>query len=650
MCGITGIVAREPVSIATLRAMTRALAHRGPDGEGLLFMGRVNGEVVPGLAVDHGWSGPANVGLGHRRLAILDLSSAGHQPMSYSGRYWITYNGEIYNYLELRAQLQADGYSFATSTDTEVIVAAYDRWGVDCLERFNGMWSFCLVDRIARRIFLARDRLGVKPLYLWRRGGNFVFASEIKSLLLHPEIDARINPVYCRRYLDDGANESRPETAFEGVGRLPAGSFIECAIDQLLDSAPEIRRYWTIATNDEIGTFDPVQAARIAEELRELLEDAVRLRLRSDVPVGSALSGGLDSSGIVSLVNGLLRRSGVARPRQLTFSSVYPGVATASIDESHYVKLLARELNVESHTVTPQVDQVIAEYESMVYAMDTPPDGSCMSGWFTFKLVGGSAVSVTLEGQGADEQLAGYLAYHTYFLAQAPSGAVRHGLAAMREPGARRYAAAGLALALLRRLGLSGLVQHGLSRWRPGSEPYLPLNQRLARDTTTLLTTLLHYGDRASMAHGIESRMPFVDYRVVEYCARMPAIYKLHDGWTKYVARLALERNLPPAVTWRRDKMGWPAPERIWLQGLLGGWALDRIQRSRFLAEFDERPLRRGELERADDLRRILRRLNLAIWHDVFVEGQAALRAAGGRELPGARRSRHPADTLVEHA
>jgi asparagine synthase (glutamine-hydrolysing) len=650
MCGIAGIISARPISAGALRAMTRSLAHRGPDGEGLFVIGECEDPAGLDSRAQQSWQGSVNIGLGHRRLAILDLSPAGHQPMGFGGRYWITYNGEVYNYLELRRELEADGYTFSTATDTEVILAAYDRWGDECVGRFNGMWAFCIVDLHRRWVFLARDRLGVKPLYFWRDATTFAFASEIKALLMHPQVCARANEDYCRRYLISGADESSSETAFDRIERLPAATFVSSSADRFLGTAPQLRRYWSIQPDTNEHRFCPEKAETIAAELRSLLEDAVRLRLRSDVPVGSALSGGLDSSGIVSLANGLLRKAGPGRPRQMTFSSVYPDPASAAIDESRYIELLAETLEVESRTVTPRVEQVIDEYDSMIYAMDTPPDGTCMSGWFTFKLVACSPVSVTLEGQGADELLAGYVAYHGYWLAHARHGFLRHGINAMRNPGARPYVAAGLILGLANRLGLAQPIQHVLEAIRPGFEPYLSLNQRLARDTRVLLATLLHYGDRASMAHGIESRMPYVDYRVVEFCASIPACYKLHDGWTKYIARRALQDDLPAQVTWRRDKLGWPSPDMQWMKSGLARWARQRIADSAFVRAIDSAPLRPDEEARPKSLQRVIRRMNLASWHHLFVERQYELRASGGTRLPGAARIRHPARQAGEWA
>ena len=404
MCGISGIISQAGCDEKIIYDINQALIHRGPDGEG--YQSFENGRI---------W-------FGHRRLSIIDLSEAGHQPMCYEGRYWITFNGEIYNYIEIKDELVKLGKRFSTKTDIEVVLAAYAVWGTSCLTHFNGMWSFVIYDTEKRELFFARDRFGIKPLHYYHKDGLFVFASEIKAILRHPDVQTAPNLGYCREYLKNGPREYITETAFENIWRFPHANYALVSIEELLTAQMSPLRYWHLQPNLSTEKFDGVRIDEYAAKYRELLKDAVRLRLRSDVKVGSALSGGLDSSSIVMFVNTLLRQTGADLEKQETFSTVYPESNVSDCDESGYINLLAAELNVESHQISPKIEDIPGECYKNIYAMDNPPDSSLMSSWHTYKLVSGTDVVVTLDGQGADEQLAGYLRYITaYFAMIGPS-------------------------------------------------------------------------------------------------------------------------------------------------------------------------------------------------------------------------------------
>jgi asparagine synthase (glutamine-hydrolysing) len=561
----------------------------------------------------------STVGFGHRRLAIVDLSPAGHQPMSYRDRYVITYNGEIYNHVELREELQTAGHRFSTRTDTEVILAAYDLWGADCLRRFNGMWAFALLDRLAGRLLLARDRFGVKPLYLYHRPGLLLFASEIKALLPHPAFTSNPAVEAARAYLRRGPAEHLDETLFSGVVRLSSGSFIEASVEDAVAGRYDKRRYFGLTPSISDEPFDAVKASQLADRYRQILDDAVRLRLRADVKVGSALSGGLDSSSVVKLANAHLRALGKAEEMQETFSSVYRSPGLNAYDESRFIDSLARELGVRSHQTEPSAEDVRREYGHMIHAMDTPPEGSCMSGWHVFKLVAGSDVVVTLDGQGADEQLAGYF-NHLVFRVAAGRGVAAETWALRRVPRAARFLLLGTLLASLGRLGLRGAgreISRRMPRLALGDDPYLPLNQRLATEIDTALGNLLHYSDRASMAWSVESRMPFMDYRLIEFTLTVPPAYKIHDGWTKYLARRAFDGILPDEIVWRRDKMGWPVPDRVWFDGPLAEWRRAVIAQSEFVKYVDAARVATAVSGRLSHIES-MRLLNLAVWHGVY--------------------------------
>lgn len=665
MCGIVvAFSPRQPTTLGTVVAMTRLLRHRGPDGEGyaLLEDGRlrllagadtpaaVRSTPTPSQPDGEAEAHAGRTGtllMGHRRLAIVDLSAHGHQPMRRDA-LCVVFNGELYNHVELRAELAAQGERFDSHSDTEVLLAAWQRWGVDALSRFNGMWAFALHDAGRRRLVLARDRFGVKPLYWWQGpGGELLLASEIKALLAHPRVAAQADPAACRRFLAEGCPAWEEGTPFQGIRRFPAGHWAELDLDA--PGALQPRRWWSRPPVDAAALaapFDPRTADELAARYRELLDDAVRVRMRMDVRFGTALSGGLDSSQIASRVNAELRRRG-ASERQEVFSSVYAGRgADAALaaglrraDESRFVAEVASHLDVRSNTIEPQWQAVPAEHERLLWALDLPPTNSLMSSWHTYALVARRGVVVTLDGQGADEQLAGYPHYLRHRLVHATTGEALREAWLLHEHRAAppRTLALALGAHLLARLGgrralaaLAGDSARG-GRLR-GIERTLP--QALAADFDTHLQTLLHYGDQTSMAWSVESRMPFMDVRLVEFLAGVPAAYLVHGGWTKWLARHALGSQLPPAVVWRRDKLGWAIPEDAWFgaAGPLAGWLAATVDGSAFArdvaagAGIDPRraawPLR-------------LRLANLAVWHRLFFEEPGRPGRALGRGAPG---------------
>jgi asparagine synthase (glutamine-hydrolysing) len=598
LCGVIGIFTDDREAMLPLERMAAALLHRGPDGSGM-------------------WTENA-VGLAHTRLAIIDRESRSAQPMHYASRYVLSFNGEIYNYRELKEELKREGYAFATESDTEVIMAAFDRWGVDCLHRFNGMWAFVLVDRSARRVFIARDRFGVKPLYFAAFSKGVAFASETKALLCHPSISRTPSLEYSNSYLVYGPREYSGSTPWVGVERLESAHYIESSIEDLVRGYVKPRRYWKLEGIDSDEHYDESRADQLADEYRDLLDSAVRLRLRSDVKVGSALSGGLDSSSVVALVNAQLRSVGQS-DKQETFSCVYKTPGTLYCDESSYINLIAKRLDVNSNQVEPVASDIPDFHRQMIYYLDHPPESTLMSGWHTFMRVAKTDVVVTLDGQGADEQLAGYPRYLIPHLAYSRRP-MRDSARIARMPGAGAFVGLGLAAALTRRVGMPRLLPNVLKA--AGKQVYdgSPLNSALSFDCANSLQNLIHYADRTSMAFSIESRMPFLDFRLAEFLAKIPAAYKLHHGWTKHLARRAFSGTLPDEIVWRRDKMGWPIPEGYWFRGVLRDWLVSKLRSSSFLPQLR---VSREDYEKqgtAEQLRRSIRMLNLAVWHDVHVE------------------------------
>lgn len=594
MCGITGIISKRSIEHRTIESMTDSIISRGPDG-----FGYYDGE---GFA------------FGHRRLSIVDLSEAGHQPMEHQDRYIITFNGEIYNHIELRNELELLGYRFQSHTDTEVIMAAYDRWGIECLSRFNGMWAFVIHDRVRNRFFMSRDRFGKKPFYYYNHEGLFLFSSEIKAILVHPDIKAIPNLSFLNNHLKYGCREYGSETAFENIYRFDAASYFEGSIEDLF-TAFKMQKYWELEPNLSHESYDENKAQEYAQRYYDLLEDAVRIRLRADVKVGSALSGGLDSSSIVYLVNKLLKEQG-KEELQETFSSVYQSEGTEHCDESHYINTMAAFLGVHSNQIEPIENNIPVEYEKMIWHLENPPENSLMSSWYTFKLVASTNVKVTLDGQGADEQLAGYLPYlMNYISSLSLIDMIKEAKQCFDIPGAQKFILIGFSMGLYRIVFGTKFLDFTLKKILKKNYE-IDLNKKLAEDTQHSLVTLIHYADHTSMAFSIESRMPFMDYRLVEFLASVPACYKMRNGWTKYLARKAFDGKLPDSVNWRRDKMGWPIPEQKWFEGSLKPWFESTLESLNPL-------LSKLSLPHETNTQRIfaqkVRLLNISQWYKQFI-------------------------------
>lgn len=609
MCGIAGIIYKnnEKPTKEEIKLMTDVILHRGPDDEGYYFGN--------------------SFAFGHRRLAILDLSEVGHQPMEYEGKngeYIIIYNGEIYNYIELRNELIKEGYKFKSNTDTEVILASYDKWGVDCLNKFNGMWAFVIYNKKNQRFFISRDRFGIKPLYYYLDNNIFIFASEIKAILIHPKVKTEPNYEYIKNYVRYGTKEYIKKTAFKNIFRFDFASFFEGTKEDIFNNFKR-KKFWHLKVNLSDEPFDEKKAKEYAKRYYELLKDAVRIRLRSDVKVGSALSGGLDSSSIVYLINEILKEQSKEELQQ-TFSSVYHTKGTEDCDESFFINTLANKLNVKSNQIEPNEKYVPHELRKVIYYCDNMPEGTCMSGWHTFKKVKECGVKVTLDGQGADEQLGGYLTYLSIYFSKLPFKELLKEIRAFKDvPNGKKYILIGVFLNLLIKVfgenTTKKLVKFISNVFNKSPELLLEfnLNKKLANDTMSSLITLIHYSDRVSMAHSVESRMPFMDYRLVEFLASIPYKYKIHNGWTKYIARLAFDQKLPDEIVWRKDKMGWPIPHDYWFRGNLKGWLISTIRESSFIKkvfpDFDiEKELNKKPIEK------ILRYLNVALWHEIFFE------------------------------
>lgn len=601
MCGIAGFCedTSGPAALTMLRRMTDVLAHRGPNGQGHVLLGDSTNDLREGPPPA---GSRVQVALGNRRLAILDLRPEGHMPMSDGQGNWLTYNGEVYNYIELREELTKLGHTFRTDTDTEVILAAYREWGPGCLARFNGMFAFALWDAGRRLLFCARDRFGVKPFYfhLHQAPGLLVFASEIKALLEHPRVPRRPNDAVIHDYLALGLADHTDETFFEGIRRLPAGHTLTWK-----DGQVTLDRWHRLDPTPRLD-HAPGEERDAIHQLRLLFEDAVRLRLRSDVPIGTCLSGGLDSSTIVVVANRQMRRGGwpkeVVGERQRTFTACFDD---PRLDERRYADEVVQATGADNRRTFPDAASLWADLPRMVWHFDEPfQSTSQFTQWRVMALAREHGVTVTLDGQGGDELLAGYPGYYGAWIATlVRRGHLRRALREARDIHARHGEgrdAGSLALrsayALLpnavrrggrRLLGAregtpEGRIHEVLQpsfvnahegrrrAWlRRQADLLGDLNAKLLDDLcVTSLPALLRYEDRSSMAFSIEARTPFLDYRVVELCASMPPSLKVREGWTKWALREAMADELPPGVRLRTDKKGFASPEVAWLREL----------------------------------------------------------------------------------
>jgi asparagine synthase (glutamine-hydrolysing) len=617
MCGIVGIISKNSINLSSLKKMNDAIAHRGPDGEGFFFAGDFAKDTFL-EKVEFVESKNINVGFGHKRLSIIDLTKQGHQPMHYMERYWITYNGEIYNYIELKEELEKLGYSFKSQTDTEVILAAYDAWGIGCQNKFNGMWAFVLFDIEKEVIFISRDRFGIKPLYYYQDDKNFIFASEIKALLKNPKVATIPKISFLREYYIKGSNEYSRETAFNNIYRFNFASYALLDSKNFVEKISEIR-YWDYEVNETTQEYSHDEAIKYANTYYTLLKDAVRLRLRADVDVGTTLSGGLDSSSIVYLIDEIKKEENKSYNIE-TFSTVYNSKETKECDESYYIKLITNQLSLKSNHVEPTVNEIPKLHTEIIKFLESPADGMGMGSIYTFRLISNSKIKVALEGQGADEQQAGYIIYVVNYLYHTPLHKLLSEYKKIKNvQGFHKHLMFGFIFSLISRV-LGKKLAIKTIRMITGNDltsHTLHLNRKLKSDSNKGLVNLIHYGDSRSMMYSLESRMPFMDYRLVEFTAKIPSIYKIHNGWTKYFARLAFDKKLPDEITWRKDKKGWPIPQKYWLEGELNNWLASTINHSKFIQNKIKKVRIDINLSKIG-IKKVIRLLNLSVWHKVF--------------------------------
>lgn len=575
MCGIAGIVSKKGnLDAALIQKMTRSIAHRGPDGEGFYFN------------IDR------TTTLGHRRLSIIDLSDAGAQPMySNDSRYCIVFNGEIYNYIELKQKLESKGLSFHSESDTEVLLNLFISEGISCLESLDGMFSFAIWDDVKKELFCARDRFGEKPFYYHFENGNqFTFASEIKAILA-AGIETNFHPHRLQWYINDKYALSNPrkqrETFFEGIHKLEAGHYLR--IDEKMNI--DIGKYWDINIH-HINAGITLEEAK--EEFSSLFKKSIQLRLRSDVPVGTSLSGGLDSSSVVCVIADLLKNSGAS---QKTFSARFKNY---TYDEGSFIEEVIRGKNLEAYNTWPDGDMLLEQFEQFIYHQEEPVgSANQFSQWEVMKLARREQVTVLLDGQGADEIVTGYEHYfdiyfkelfHSYpqkfqdeLTAYVKNINPQYKFEEVAMKSSKSFSAMtkDLASPIYKRIikpmipvrkNRTGLLHpdYGLLANKHGGYQYFNydegLNSGLYHDAKNgKLEVLLRYGDKNSMAHSREVRLPFLSHSLAEFIFSLPPWFKIHDGWSKFILRESMKTILPEKIAWRKDKIGYQTPQERWV-------------------------------------------------------------------------------------
>ena len=605
MCGISGIVNKNNSSVSSgeIKAITDMIIHRGPDSEGFYF-----GD---------------NFAFGNRRLSVIDLTANGHQPMTYKDRYTITYNGEIYNYIEIRNDLQMLGYRFKSESDTEVILAAFDHFGFDCVKQFNGMWSFALYDKIREIIFCSRDRFGVKPFYYTELQDKFVFGSEIKQLLNY-QSGRRVNLPILIDYLVAGIEDHTNETFFCDINKLEQS---HCLIYNLKDHTFSIFKYYDILIDTGISRLNEQESVNL---FKSAFYESIKLRLRSDVKVGTCLSGGLDSSSVAAIASSFYNLNSSRSFTAITAKSLEP-----LIDESNYAAKIARKAGLDWHITVPTSLDFSEKIDKVIYAQEEPfGSPSIFMQYKVFEKAKELGCIVMLDGQGGDETLLGYERYYPSYLLSLGlwNGFVNFFASAKNS----RLSKKELLLYFfyftnpsirLKRLRMKfsfinkeyfDLINRNCINESSRSYNDIVLLQRLEL-MRLQLPHLLKYEDRNSMQHSIESRLPFLDYRLVETALSINNRYKIKDGWTKYLLRKAIEEVVPYEIAWRKNKIGFNAPEKTWLSDINESM-IEQIAQSELLGRISKKDSIIKNFDKMD-LRTQWRLFNVAKWEDIFNVG-----------------------------
>lgn len=593
MCGFAGILSLDNKSIDAelLIKMADVVRHRGPDGEGAVLINsnfsnrglnpvefRTQHEL---RAINQDLS-DYNIGLAHRRLRIIDLSEKGHQPMSDENKFlWIVHNGEIFNFIEIRKELISKGYKFKSNTDTEVILYSYKEWGIDCLNKFNGMWAFAIWDSTKRVLFCSRDRFGIKPFYYYSDNSVFIFASEIKQILEYKKYQRKPNEKLIYDFLVIGLEDHTTETFFERIYQLKGGEFA------ILDyQTNKFRKEKFYDLNNHQGKKR--EKSDYYEEFKNLFFDSVDIRLRSDVPVGSCLSGGLDSSSVVCTVSEIFKNRRNSH-RLETFTACWKN---EKIDERKYAEEIVSFTDAKGNYIFPSSEELKKDLSKLIWHQEEPFNSlSIFAQWSVMKKAHERGIPVLLDGQGGDEVFLGYERYYAWFL-----------MSLFKRFKFKRFIKEIMESSENSKLSLAEMFKYyiyfNFNRIRKfhlnnNAKKYMNINFIKNFDTLEQirsfekvknifdlqkneiqeiqLSHLLKYADRNAMAFAIESRLPFLDYRLVEFALSVPPEYKIRNGWTKNIIREGMKEIIPEQIRKRRNKIGFEVPQEKLLKSLLPG-------------------------------------------------------------------------------
>ncbi|HET7818864.1 MAG TPA: asparagine synthase (glutamine-hydrolyzing) [Bacteroidia bacterium] len=601
MCGIAGIINLTENSdsiVKNVSLMTNAIRHRGPDGEGFLILKSNRyiltafGKDTPPSVISSSFNYAPKQAIdditddirfvfGHRRLAIIDTSPAGHQPMcDAEKKIWIVFNGEIYNYIELREELITKGISFRTTTDTEVIIQSYLFWGEDCIKHFNGMWSFVIYDARKNIVFGSRDRVGVKPLYYYKSAKLFAFASEQKALHKLPFVQTGINPVSAAAFLAGNIEyiEHGEENMFKNIYELMPGHNFK--ID-LTNNSFTNWQYYTLSAQTHSFGFNQIKFNEYRDKTETLFVEAVKLRLRSDVPIGSCLSGGIDSSAIVCVTNRLNFSANKLNVFTLKFND-------KAIDETGWAKYVVDQTNSQWNLVSPSSADLLHDFSEINYAQDIPIGTTGTYGQFSLmRAAKEKGIKVVLDGQGSDELFGGYLPHSFVFWKELlKNGKLHNAISEMSANGKLLFNINYFSKELIKNalpkklFHILSFKHHYLNKeivmqYLYSSIPRLEtsmirstnLNSALMKEfSNARLKMYLKYEDRSSMWHSVEARTPFADdHRLTEYVFSIPGSYKIHKGINKFLLREAMKNYLPKEIKERKDKLGLVTPIQKWI-------------------------------------------------------------------------------------
>lgn len=599
MCGISGIINKtyNKVDNKEIKKINDIIAHRGPDDEGFYF--------------------GKNFAFGHRRLSILDLSSDGHQPMHYLDKYTITYNGEVYNYLEIKKELLKDGYEFKSNTDTEVILASYDKWGENCVSKFNGMWAFAIYDKEKNIIFCSRDRFGIKPFYYTEVNDKFVFGSEIKQLLAFYD-ENYVNETILVDYLLYGLEEHTNETFFKGIRKLEQSHNL---IYDLARNSFEIKRYFDIEIDEKI---DKLNEADSIKYMDSVLKNSIDLRLRSDVKVGTCLSGGLDSSSIAAIASKkYFEKTGEK------FIAIHAKSIEKKTDESKFASEVANYCNLNMIVVEPQLEDLTKNIEEVVYTQEEPFGGhSIFMQYFVMKKARENNCIVMLDGQGGDETLFGYEGYFSFYFASLLSKfkfiQYFKEIKSLTTFKVSKQRILRDSFIVLFRNHLSFIekavrkkktfikLQHDRKRLNHLFEFKDFKNFQIREIIVRNMPHLLKYEDKNSMRNSVESRLPFVDYKFVQSAVSINDSMKFKNGFLKYILRKIVESVLPKNIVWRTNKFGFEAPTDMWIENYQDKM-IEAIENSNILnqsVELNDKIYNNKSL--------LWRMYNVAVWEKVY--------------------------------